>query len=249
MGKISIIREQGTDYLCAGFLQRELEKHEVEFEATINVEPKKGEITFCQDYLSYNDSSFVFYALPSQRKDHVEKMGKNTALVTYAADPGFHKPQEVDKKYEVGFVGRMYYPSRKELVDCVGANFSLGRWEELPGTEIPVKLSQCKILLNHTRPEIDVNLRFFETMALGCQVMLRTPALEEFAKEGVHYFGYSSPEECVEVIHMLLKDEDLRMRTITNARSHFLANHTYAHRAQAIINHLTEFYEDPRNRG
>lgn len=246
---ITVNREQGTDYLFAGFLDRELSKHIVDFDAVLNIEPKRGgEIYFCQDYtIALKDNPqirYMFYALPSYRKDHYAMMGKNCAVVTYAADPLFHKPQQVEKIYDVGFIGTRYYPERNKYLEMIESLYyrSFCNLDTLPGEQIPQKLSQCKVLFNHTRPEIDVNLRFFEEMALGCQVMIRNQYLPEFATEGEHYLGYSSPEECAEVIKKLLEDENLRNKITYQARSHFLSNHTYAHRAQSIINCLTDYY-------
>lgn len=42
MGKISIIREDGTDYLFAGLLAKELEKHQA-IDLQVSVEPEKWE--------------------------------------------------------------------------------------------------------------------------------------------------------------------------------------------------------------
>jgi spore maturation protein CgeB len=243
VGKIGIVREPGTDYLFAGLLEKELDKQESPVDAVIGIEPRSGDISFCQDYSfdHVTPPQFVFYALPSWREEHTKIMGERCALVSYAADPELHKPKNLEKKFDVGFVGNRYYHERNKMIEAVESTFHTAVYSGLPGYEIADRLSECKVLLNHTRPEIDVNLRFFEEMALGCQVMLRTPSLSEFAVEGVHYMGYSSEEECVEVIKKLLKDDDLRQKITHNARSHFLANHTYAHRAKAIINHLTEY--------
>lgn len=231
-----ILREQGTDLLFAGFLDRALDVEE-----RISIEPIKGErIHFCQDHPVF-EADFVFYALPSHREEAVSLKGKNCALVSYAACPDFHRPLAVKKDIEVGFVGRDYYSERNDYLGLLGSEFSTSFYSQVSGEEIPAIYSRCKVLFNHTRPEIDVNLRFFEQMALGCQVMLRTPSLKEFATEGVHYLGYSSPKECVSQIKRLLKDASLRKKITYNARAHFLSNHTYQHRALSIKNHLKAY--------
>lgn len=245
---IKVIREPGTDYLFAGFLEKELNKSIYNLSLDLYVEPKRGEFYFCQDYfITRNDFpvKYMFYALPSHKKDVELIMGDDCSLVTYAADPDFHKPAKVEKKYDIGFIGNRYYPERLKYLEMIQNLYSRTflNLDTCPPTEIPLRLSECKILFNHTRPEIDVNLRFFEEMALGCQIMLRTPALKEFAKEGTHYFGYSSEEECASLIADLLKDDDKREKTALNARTHFLSNHTYAHRANKIIVDLKKHFE------
>jgi len=245
---IDVIIEESTDYLFPWFLKRELKKHLTDINLQLYVEPKRGEFYFCQDYsFSLKDYpyKFAFYALPSQREEHVKMMGKNCALVSYAADLEFHKPKPVKKIYDVGFIGKRYYPERIKYLEAIEKFYprSFLNLDTCPNVTVPDRLSECRVLFNHTRKEIDVNLRFFEEMALGCQVMERNPFLQEFATEGVHYLGYSSPEELVEVIKKLLADDDLRQKITYNARSHFLANHTYAYRAQSVINHLEEYFK------
>jgi len=241
---INVIREEGTDYLFAGFLEKALKKRYCEHDITLSIEPRRGEFYFCQDYwITKQDFpvKFMFYALPSHQKEIERIMGKDCALVTYAADPTFHKNRSTKKNFDVGFIGKGYYETRREVLSFLKANYNTCIHEDLPGSLVPDHLSQCKVLVNHTRPEIDVNLRFFESMALGCQLMLRTPSLSRFAEEGVHYLGYSSIEEMKNLIDLLLADHNLRERIAYNARLHFLENHTYAHRAQAIINHMKEY--------
>lgn len=242
---LRVDREPGTDLLFAGFLEKELAKIKVDPTVFISVEPMYGNIHFCQDYsLVFQEGrqkpNYLFYALPSYRDRHEELMGEKCALVTYAADPEFHKPVSVSKIYDVGFIGRGYYQGRNDCLDAIGKNFSLLNLSDVPGSDIPSALSSCKILFNHTRDIIDVNLRFFESMALGCQVMLRTDYLKEFAVEGTHYMGYSTVDELLETIKKLLDNENEIKRITNNARSHFLSNHTYAHRALSIYNHLKE---------
>lgn len=252
MGKISIIREDGTDYLFAGLLAKELDKHKT-MDLQVSVEPKRWENYISQDYfISKKDYPFkyVFYALPSVGEEYKKEMGDNCSLLTYAADPELHKPTDVKKIYDVGFIGKPYYEDRQKYLKTIEklCPTSFYNSYETPGIEVPDRLNECKILFNHTRPEIDVNLRFFEAMALGCQVMLRSKVLDQFATDGVHYVSYESPEELVDVIKILLSKDDLRLKIADNARKHFLKHHTYKHRARTIINQLTEFYEN-RNHG
>lgn len=251
MGKISIIREDGTDYLFPGLLAKELEKHEA-MDLQVSVEPKRWENYISQDYfISKKDYPFkyVFYALPSVGEEYKKEMGDHCSLLTYAADPELHSPKPVKKLYDVGFIGRPYYRDRQSYLKTIEklCPRSFYNSYETAGVLVPDRLSECKILFNHTRPEIDVNLRFFESMALGCQVMLRNKVLDQFAIDGVHYMCYSSQGELVDLIKTLLADDDLRLRIAHNARQHFLKNHTYKHRAKSIIKHLTEYYENSRN--
>jgi len=254
---IGVIREEYTEYLFAGLLEKELKCHRFRRNATIAIEPKAGaEFYFSQDY-GFNTvekpCKFAFYALPHLENEIKKQVGNNCALVTYAADPRLHKPKKLKKIYDLVFIGKEYYDERrnyiKVLTDKYPRSFlNQGTRQTIPGQLIPKLLSQGKILFNHTRDVIDVNLRFFEAMALGCQVMVRNKWLGQFATEGVHYMAYSSPEELLAVVDKLLKNDDLREYIAFNARKHFLEHHTYGHRVQTIINHITEYYANNRNR-
>lgn len=243
---LKIAREPGTDYLFAGLLDKALQKFTIDENVYLGVEPVySNDYYFCQDYSfqHYPDyPKFVFYSLPSYREKHQEIMGDNCALVTYAADPEVHRPHPVEKIYDVGFIGKLYYDERNDYLNALNSKYKVYIGDNVEGKDLAANLSQCRVLFNHTRDTIDVNLRFFETMAIGCQLMIRNQWLGEFAKEDVHFMAYGSPEECLAKVDLLLGNDDLRNKITIASRSHFLANHTYQHRAISIINHIKESY-------
>ena len=245
---ISIAREDGTDYLYPGFLDRAMKKRNSKVDAVVFMEPRRGPIYYCQDYsFSLKDYpyKFVFYGAPYDKEESYRLIGKNSAWVTFAADAEFHKPVRGEKTHDIGFIGHNYYHEREvylqELEKLRPRSFL--NLSEVAGQDVPKNLSRCKVLFNHIRVD-GVNYRFFESLALGCQVVNRTSHLNEIATEGVHYLAYSSPEELFAVVERLLGDDDLRMKIAHQARSHFLAYHTCDHRALAITNLLEEFFED-----
>lgn len=248
---LKIIREPNTEFLFAGLLEKEIQKTVTDLDYSILVEPRVGsDIFFAQDWKieSKEDAygaDFCFYTQPSQRESMTRIYGKKCALVTYAADPILHKPVPCEKEYDVGFIGSPTGDDRFEYLEALRtSNYKVFISSNIPGNELTHRLSRCKILFNHIR-FVDVNLRFFENMALGCQVVNRKPELEEFAKEGVHYLGCSSPKEMIEVIDGLLHNPKQIEKITINSRTHFLSNHTYSHRVNAIINNLKENYVYP----
>lgn len=240
-----VIRDAGTDYLFAGLLEKELLKHDFSIDVDLFIEPRgKGEYYFSQDGTCEEGDGvkFCFYVEPSQRDKMVKLFGNNCALVTYAADPEIHKDYGTDKIYDVGFVGKPGGDERDLYLNALkdsGLKFYFN--DVLNGECVGYELSRCKVLFNYIR-YVDVNLRFFETMAIGCQLVNRKWGLDNFAQEDVHYVGYSTPHEMLLKLHELLENDAERHQIALNARSHFLSNHTYAHRAVAIINHLKENY-------
>lgn len=244
---IRVVREANTDFLFAGLLEKELLKHDFPVDVELFIEPRvKGEIYFTQDWRIENkeqagNARFCFYAEPSQREEMVEVFGKNCAFVTYAADPEIHKQYPVEKIYDVGFIGKPGGDDRDEYLEALKqSGLKVFISDKIEGKDLAYTYSQCKVLFNHIR-YVDVNLRFFEEMAIGCQVVNRKWGIDQFATENVHYKAYSSPEEMLFQLKNLIENEYERKRIETNARSHFLSNHTYAHRATSIINHLKEY--------
>lgn len=237
------MRDAGTDFLFAGLLEKELKKHPFPIDVDIWVEPRgKGPIYFSQDgsVESGDGVKFCFYAEPSEQKKMRDMFGKNSAFVTYAADPKIHRQIPSEKIYDVGFIGKSGGDDRDDYLRALReSGLKVFISDSIPGPEVSHALSKCKILFNHIR-FVDVNLRFFETMAIGCQVATFNPNLPNLAGETT-FFCYD-PSSMVDIIKYLLKNPNLISETEIKARNHFLSNHTYAHRAISIINHLKEFY-------
>ena len=244
---ITFNREANTDYLFAGLLEKEMINHPTDINLTINIDPciSANDIYYSQDTTLKGDKvehEFVFFIEPSWREHFQGKYKNKCALVTYAADPLIHKPYNLEKDYDIGFIGNINGDDRIEYLNALkSSGLKCYISSNIPGNIMASELSRCKLLFNHIR-FVDINLRFFETMAIGCQLVNRKSSLKEFAEENIHYFGYDNPTEMLLIVKRLLKDDDLRNRTSLRARSHFLSNHTYAHRSQSIINHLTEIY-------
>lgn len=59
--------------------------------------------------------------------------------------------------------------------------------------------------------------------------------LERLAREGEHALYYHTPDEAIERVHELLRDEGLRRRLASAGRAHVLARHTYAHRLELLL--------------
>jgi len=246
---IEVIRDAGTDYLFAGLLAKELESRPFPIDLKLFIEPRvKGPYYFTQDGRiekpdQKGNIEFCFYTQPSQREEMCEVFGKNCALVTYAADPLIHYQHlEIPKTYDVGFIGKPGGDDRNMYLDALShSGLKFFNSETIDGGAIAYELSKCKVLFNHVR-YVDVNLRFFEEMAIGCQLVNYNKYLKLFGIEGVHYLTCNDPKDMVRMLKELLNDHPRVIEYISiNARSHFLSNHTYAHRATAIINHLKEY--------
>jgi spore maturation protein CgeB len=88
-----------------------------------------------------------------------------------------------------------------------------------------------------------VNQRLFDVPAAGSFVLTdwreQTRSLLEPDKELV---CYREPEEAPELIRYFLAHPEQRRRIVQAARARVLAEHTWTHRVQSILDRLREIY-------
>lgn len=180
--------------------------------------------------------SHLFYTQPGWGSYFEGRYGRTKIkLVTYACDPELHNYIPGEKIYDVGFIGQLHdiHGERQNYLEALKAKFNCYISDETPSHEIAKKLSQCKVLFNHIRYE-EVNIRFFESLALGTQVCSYSPALHVYATEGEDFLTFKSIPEAMQKIEGLLGDNDRIERMRLSARTKAL-NNTYTHRAKEML--------------
>lgn len=179
--------------------------------------------------------SHLFYTQPGWGKFFEEKMGRNKVkCVTYAIDENVYPEEESKKIYDVGFIGNVLDgDGRQEYLDAINERFNCFISTKVGTRGITKALSQCKVVFNHIRYE-EINIRFFEALASGAQVVSYSPALHLYAKEGEHYLTYKTPEEAIEKIQYLLDNPMIARQMKEKARTHVINNHTYKHRLKEM---------------
>lgn len=163
--------------------------------------------------------------------------------VAVGCDPEIHYQGLRQKKYDVCFIGNFHSQfalKRMVAVEALFAAFPNFYFGNRTYKEMIEKYAESKIVFNCSLNQ-DVNMRVFESMCSGsCLVTDRLPDLDALGfVDGVHYAGYSSKEEMVEVVKDLLVNDSKREEIARNGRSEVLKKHTYAHRLQTILQHLT----------
>lgn len=184
-------------------------------------------------------ASHLFYTQPGWGKYFADLMGKDKVkLLTYAVDEEIYPEVESKEIYDVGFIGNINDDDgRAEVIELLQLNFKCYISTSTPTRKIAKELSQCKVVFNHIRYE-EINIRFFESLACGAQVVSYSPALHLFAKEYKHYMTYKTPEELLDVITLLITEPDIRKSIKKSARAEVLRRHTYKQRVYEIIDHL-----------
>lgn len=176
-------------------------------------------------------------------KARLDLYPKGTKVLPVAAEPTIHyKWKEFDEVYDLVFIGsdsgNEHYNYRREILDQLQYRFFMHRSKCEP-QNYPKELSKGKILLN-INPHIlnDPPLivtRFFESMAIGCLLNDYHSSLDEFAVEGRDYIGFYDLEDAIAKTHYFLVHPEERARIAKNGRKNILANHTWKHRLETII--------------
>jgi spore maturation protein CgeB/Tfp pilus assembly protein PilF/cyclopropane fatty-acyl-phospholipid synthase-like methyltransferase len=187
-----------------------------------------------------NNFDFIFLA----QKAYVEKMKKaglkNVFWLPLACDPDIHGKIEQEKKWDVGFVGTIpkAHNRRKTLLKRIGSRFNLN-CERKFMTEMAEHYSASKIVYNNAINN-DLNMRVFEALCSGSLLLTDSASgsgLKEMFENGKHLIIYE--DENIEnlLAHYLENDMD-RELIAEQGRCEVLKYHTYAHRAEDLINVL-----------
>ena len=92
----------------------------------------------------------------------------------------------------------------------------------------------------HVSIKNDLAMRVFEVLSTGTALLVNRDAvgLSDLFTEGEDFFGYTGPEEMVEVAKIALSDEALRRRIAGNGFSKVRAGHKYTDRMATIIERM-----------
>lgn len=231
------------EFTPAGLLQKAADRLNLNIDFDLYCEgygqPDQPQWTFDNYRLNGDhkkESSIMFYTQPGWGKDFERSMNRyKVKCESYACDPDFHKPHKVDKIYDVGFIGQSGGDDRDNYLKLIAETFPKSLIAgDIPNEKVPLELSKCKVLFNHIRTE-EINIRFFENLAIGAQVATHAPALHLFAIEDEHYVTCKTPQEAIEKIQSLLDDDARREKMAKEARKHAIKYHTYDHRIKSML--------------
>ncbi|MFM9972790.1 MAG: glycosyltransferase [Burkholderiales bacterium] len=170
--------------------------------------------------------------------------GSNAHWLPLAADPGIYPATLPEPEWEVAYVGsenRTLHPERSILLDAIRAKYSkvyLGRAEPARIGEI---YARAKIVFNKSARN-DVNMRYFEGMASGAALVtdrLAGNGVEELFSPGEDFVEYHDKATLIAAIDRLLANDDERRRIGSRGRETVLKRHTYAQRAQQVLDTLS----------
>ena len=158
---------------------------------------------------------------------------------SYLGTPG----DDTIRHFDVGWVGRSEGPlftARARILPRLADRFQMNDWRRWHSyDETSDVFRHSKIVVNVSRDDhpSDANMRVFEAMGAGALLITRLPTeLTEMGfREGEHFVGYRDEDEVEVLVNGYLGRREERLRIAQRGMELVRGEHTYAHRAQRIL--------------
>lgn len=158
-----------------------------------------------------------------------------------AAADDVHFDHGVERIYEVGFVGNLARahaktPRRRRL-HLLNERFTMNDWSRpYAPAEVGEIYSRSKIVFN-TSIAGDVTMRIFEGAACGALVLTDAirNGLDELYRPGEEIAIFTDDDDLLEKVRYYLTHEEERAAVARAGQARTLAEHTYRHRAQRLL--------------
>ena len=151
---------------------------------------------------------------------------------------------QVDRIYEVGFVGSNARPHRRtpraQRLRLLAQHFRMNdRSVPVDHAELARVYSQSKIVVNITING-DINLRLFEGTACGALLLTdsRANGIEQLFDLGHEVIVYDSDQELLAQINYYLAHDAERQQIAEAGQQRCLNDHTFLRRAEQLLSHL-----------
>lgn len=183
---------------------------------------------------AYYDLSTIVYV---PQEPFISFYPKNkTKILGLGACPERHRmTPDTPIEFDVGFIGNDTYPLRRDLLDRLERNFNVLRTTSEPGIPYSDLLSKCALTFNCAMDK-DVNMRFFEAMAVGRMLLTDyLPQQDSFAVAGKHYVAYADWPDLQKKVQYYLQFPQQREEIAQAGVQNILNNNTYKHRLLQIL--------------
>ncbi len=161
-----------------------------------------------------------------------------------AAAPDVHRQHDLPRTFDVGFVGNLAIAhrgtARARRLKLIAERFRTNDfYRQYTPAEVGQVYSQSRIVFN-TSIAGDVTMRLFEGTACGALVLTDSVAngLDELFEVGRELAVYRDDADLLDRIAYYLDHEAERAQIASAGQQRTLAAHTYAHRAQAILDRV-----------
>lgn len=157
-----------------------------------------------------------------------------------ACDPDLHCQYDINKSYDVCFVGHLFEGPRLELVDLIQKKFRNTFVGQRFFDDMARTYSASHIVFNRSIRN-DINMRVFEALACGSLLVtndLADNGQAELFQDGVHLATYRNADELIDKIQFYLEKDAIRERIAAAGREEVLAKHTYQHRMATLLTEI-----------
>ncbi|MBI3584967.1 MAG: glycosyltransferase [Nitrospinae bacterium] len=183
---------------------------------------------------------FVFVAQKKYIPDFKNAGCRNVHWLPLGCDPGIHKKFDVEKVYDIGFVGSITknHVRRKMLLDKLSRYFNV-HIERSFLKDMALTFSRSKIIFNEAIKD-DLNMRVFEALSTGSLLFTdnaKESGLTDFFKDREHLVIYND-ENIVELADYYLTHPKEREAIAEKGREEVLKWHTYDHRIKEMVENI-----------
>lgn len=155
--------------------------------------------------------------------------------------PSVLPERDIDIAY-VGSDDAVVHPRRSILLNALRGRFPSHHFGRATPEEMGRIYAAAKIVFNRSVNN-DLNMRFFEAMGTGAVLLTDRVignGVETLFEEGRHYLCYDNEDDLLRKVSDIVQDRDQLRAIGAAAQSLVLSNHTYAHRASDLIEHLKQ---------
>jgi GT2 family glycosyltransferase/tetratricopeptide (TPR) repeat protein/2-polyprenyl-3-methyl-5-hydroxy-6-metoxy-1,4-benzoquinol methylase len=159
-----------------------------------------------------------------------------------ACDPEVHGRLEVEKEYDVAFVGHINSRRRRDFLEAVRQRFPRSFLGPAPHTQMSGIYSRARVVVNCNLHN-DLNMRVFEALSCGALLVtnrVRGNGQEELFQDRVHLVEYDTTEEALELIHYYLQRPEEAAEIAGRGHREVVGKHTYRHRMERVLARLAE---------
>ncbi len=161
----------------------------------------------------------------------------SAAWLPLACDPEVHRKHDVEKRFDVAFVGNVFPGPRAELLNVIrwrypDAYIGNAYFEDMARVYSAARMAFNRSITN------DVNMRVFEALACGSLLVtndLGDNGQGELFQDGVHLATYRDAEELVDKLAYYLGREEVRERIAAAGRAEAVEKHSYRHRMERLL--------------
>lgn len=206
------------------------------------------------DYVDAQCYDFTFAA----QQSFVERLraagASNVSWLPLGCNPAAHFPKDIKPDLDIAFVGNVILPvhqQRHELLKRLQTSFSTAVVTRAFGDEVCEIMARGRLAFNHCAV-FDVNMRVFEAMAMGRPVLTNRDAeyngLFDLFTDGEHLIAYDNENDIVDKASYYLTHDEEREAIARKGYERVLANHTYLHRVDTILETVNQHIPALRER-